>query len=93
MQRMNPRRDHSGSSEWQLAEAKNKFSEVYRRAVTEGRQRITKRGEDPVYVISESELESIEGKKPNFIEYLMNSPKIDDLELPSRDWDQRDVEL
>ena len=93
MQNVKHRRGHSDSTDWQLAEAKNKFSEVYRRAVTEGRQRITKRGEEPVYVISESELESIEGKKPNFIEYLMNSPKIDDLELPSRDWDQRDVEF
>ena len=79
--------------EWQLANAKNRFSEVYRRAVTEGRQRITKQGEESVFLISESELERIEGKRGGFIDFLMSAPPMDDLEFPSRAGDFRDVDL
>jgi antitoxin Phd len=40
---------------WQLQEAKNKLSEVVRRAQTEGPQTITVRGEDAVVVVASDE--------------------------------------
>lgn len=79
--------------EWQLAEAKNRFSEVYRRAVSEGRQKITKRGGESVFVISASELEQIEGRGPNFIEFLSSAPGLDEIEFPSREGAFRKVDL
>jgi prevent-host-death family protein len=77
--------------EWQLAEAKNKFSELVNRALTEGPQRVRRRG-DVVVVLSVAEYERVTGKKPNFIEYLLNAPDMSDLDLtrdktPLRDYD------
>ena len=78
---------------WKLAEAKNRFSEVYRLATTEGPQRITRQGGKSVILIAEEEYERSVGKKPRFVEFLMNGPRIDELELPARNWQTRDVEF
>ena len=43
----------------------------------EGPQKITKRGEEPVFVISASELERIEGKKQSFIDFLLSAPGLE----------------
>ena len=79
--------------DWQLADVKNRFSEVYRRAVKEGRQKISKRGEEPVFVISASELERIEGKRESFVDFLASAPGLDEIELPSREGKFREVDL
>jgi antitoxin Phd len=79
--------------EWKLAEAKNKFSEVYRLATTSGPQRITKHGGEPVILIAESEYERLKGKKPDFIEFLMNGPDFSDLDLTRDRSPMRDVDL
>jgi prevent-host-death family protein len=63
---------------WQLAEAKNKFSEVFTRALTEGPQRVRRRGET-VVIVSEAEYERLAGnaeRKLTLGEYLLNAPKI-----------------
>ena len=64
---------------WALQDAKAKFSEVVRRAQSEGPQRITLRGEPAVVVISEIELEAIKAKagsepKMSFDEFLLSGP-------------------
>ena len=41
--------------DWPLAEAKNKLSEVFDRALKDGPQRISRRGKDRVVVIAEAE--------------------------------------
>ena len=52
-------------STWQLQEAKNKLSEVIRRAREEGPQTITVRGEDAVVVLqAEMYDEYIRGRRP-----------------------------
>jgi antitoxin Phd len=77
--------------EWQLAEAKNKFSELVTRAMTEGPQRVRRR-KDVVFVISEAEFEQRSQKKPDFIEFLLNAPDMSGLDLtrdktPMREFD------
>lgn len=47
--------------DWQLADAKNRLSEVVNRALTEGPQRIERRG-DRVVVLSEAEYDRLTGK-------------------------------
>jgi prevent-host-death family protein len=79
--------------DWKLAEAKNKFSEVYRRAETEGPQRITKQGSEPLMLITECEYKRLKARKPSFIEFLMNGPDFSDLDLTRDDSPMRDVEL
>jgi prevent-host-death family protein len=78
--------------DWQLAEAKNKFSEVVRRALTEGPQRITRRG-DTVVVMSEAEFLAFSGKRPTFKEMLMSGPDLKRLDIDRDRSSLRDVDL
>lgn len=64
--------------QWKLAEAKNKFSEVVERALTEGPQRVTRRDE-AVIVVSEREYDDLAGR--TFKELLMSGPDLTGLDL------------
>ena len=66
--------------DWQLAEAKNKFSEVVRRALSEGPQRVHRR-KDAVVIISADEFDRLKGQETSFVEFLMSGPSFDDLDL------------
>ncbi len=44
---------------WQLQEAKQKFSELVKRALNEGRQVVTRHGEDVVVVLSVAEYQKL----------------------------------
>lgn len=57
--------------EWKLAEAKNRFSELVNKALSEGPQVVMRR-EDRVVVISDSEYKTLTGQKPDFIEFLLD---------------------
>ena len=68
---------------WQLHEAKNKLSEVIKRALSEGPQRVTRRG-DAVIIIAESEYLKLAGKRPSLAQWLVDNPMPAEVELPSR---------
>ena len=78
--------------EWNLADAKNRFSEVVRRALSKGPQRVNRRGE-AVVVIAAKDYERLAGKKKSFKELLVGGPKIDDLDSARAKDLGRDVEL
>lgn len=65
---------------WKLAEAKNKFSEVVQRALSEGPQRVTRRN-DAVVILSEADYERLTGQRPSFREYLVSGPSLADINL------------
>lgn len=69
---------------WNLADAKNRLSEVLDRAKRDGPQTIKRRGDEFV-LLPVDQYEKLTGKKPNFTDWLLNGPRIDDLELPPRD--------
>ncbi len=69
---------------WKLAEAKNKLSELVTRAVTEGPQTI-RRHDTTVVVVAEETYRTLTGERPNFREWLLNGPRLDDLSIPARD--------
>jgi prevent-host-death family protein len=78
--------------EWQLADAKNRLSEVVNRALHDGPQRIRRRNE-AVIVMAEVEYERMAGTRPGFKEYLRHPAGLDELDL-SRDQSLgRDVPL
>ena len=77
---------------WQLAEAKNKFSEVFTKTIEEGPQFVTRRNQE-IVLISKEEYQRLTGNRPNFIEYLMSAPKFDDLNLDRVELEVRDVDL
>lgn len=59
---------------WTVAKAKAKFSELLRRAETEGPQRITRHGRTAAVVVSEDQWQEKKQRKGNLAEFLMNSP-------------------
>lgn len=79
--------------EWRLADAKNKFSELVNRALSEGPQRV-KRRNDVVIVLAEGDYEQLTGAKASFKEFLLQEgPTLDGLDLERDRSPMRDVEL
>ncbi|MDF1760423.1 MAG: type II toxin-antitoxin system Phd/YefM family antitoxin [Coxiellaceae bacterium] len=62
--------------QWQLQEAKAKFSEVINKAVTQGPQNITVRGESKAVVISIDEYEKLTKNKKTFLQLMRQSPLV-----------------
>lgn len=80
---------------WKLQDAKARFSELVRRARTEGPQRVTIRGHDAVVVIAVDELERLLPQTSDALPFVafMESLSVDGLDL-TRDRDLgRDVAL
>lgn len=59
---------------WQLQEAKAKFSEVVKRALNDGPQEITVRGEPVVVVLTRTEYERLVKPQPSLVDLLRSSP-------------------
>jgi prevent-host-death family protein len=62
------------SKKWQLQEAKNRFSEVVRKANEEGPQTVTKHGKDSVVVLSAEDYRKLEQPKTSLLEFFQKSP-------------------
>jgi antitoxin Phd len=77
---------------WNLAEAKNRLTEVVNLALSEGPQTITRRN-DTVVVVSAETYAELTGKKLDFKEYLLQGTGLDELDLTRDQSPMRDVEL
>lgn len=77
---------------WKLAEAKNKLSEVVRRALVEGPQRIERRGES-VVVLSARDYARLTGESPSFVEFLRSADGLAELDLTRDRAPMRDLDL
>jgi prevent-host-death family protein len=73
---------------WKLEDAKNRFSELVRRALAHEPQLVTRHGRDAVVVLSVEDYERLTGSR-NLLEFLRESPFADavargelDLERP-----------
>ncbi len=64
---------------WKLEDAKNRFSEVVRRALEHGPQLVTRRGREAVVVVSVEEYERLAAPE-NLFEFLQRSPLGDALD-------------
>ncbi len=82
---------------WQLQTAKAQFSEVFRRARTEGPQWITKQDKEAVVMLPAEDYEQLtaRAKQPkSFVQFLRESPLMGSGISLERDLDYgRDVEL
>ncbi len=86
-----------GAHEWQLQTAKARFSELFRKARSEGAQLITKQGREAVVMMPLEEYEELLARarqSGNLLEFFRNSPFVG-LELDfERDKDTgRELEL
>lgn len=77
---------------WNLAEAKNKLSELVNLALTQGPQTITRR-KDAVVVISAKEYAELTGKRQSFKDFLMSGPSFEGLDLKRDKTSMRNVKL
>jgi prevent-host-death family protein len=65
---------------WQLQEAKARFSEIIRRAVDEGPQHVSVRGEPAAVVLSEREYHQLTARRPSIVDHILaGEPWPDDL--------------
>lgn len=83
--------------EWQVQTAKARFSEVFRLALTDGPQRVTRQGKESVVIISDEEYNRLVAKShqpKSLVQFFRDSP-LTGLELNlQRDKDPgRDIEL
>lgn len=78
---------------WQVQEAKQRFSELVRRTLEEGPQVVTRHGEEVVVVVAADEYRRTHRLEPNFIDFLMSGPSFDDLDLTRPREFPRDVVL
>jgi antitoxin Phd len=66
--------------DWRLADAKNRFSELFTQALTLGPQRVRRRN-DSVVVLSEKDYERITGRRASFKQYLREGESFEGLDL------------
>lgn len=66
---------------WQLQEAKQRFSEVVRRALEDGPQVVTRHGRDSVVILAAREYERLAGSRTDFKEFLRSAPDLASLKL------------
>lgn len=63
--------------EWQLHEAKARFSEVFRRVRTEGPQRVVKQGGEAVIIVAAEEFDRAQGRAQqpkSLVEFFRSAP-------------------
>lgn len=78
---------------WQLYEAKNKLSDLFERAMHGDVQCITRRGKDAVVMIKMDEYLKLQKPKKNLKNFLLEAPKIDNLEITRSNAKVRGIDL
>jgi antitoxin Phd len=61
---------------WQLQEAKNRFSEVVNKAISEGPQTVTRHGEEVVVVLSKAEYNRLRKSQTSLVDFFRQSPLV-----------------
>jgi prevent-host-death family protein len=67
---------NAANATWQVQEAKNRFSEVIDRALSEGPQTVTRHGKPVVRVVAVGGAEGAQDDD-GFVEFLLSIPKIE----------------
>jgi len=82
------------SKKWQLQDAKNRFSELVRKATEEGPQTVTRHGKDSVVVISAEEFRQMEKPRGSLVDFFRKSPLTGiDLEIDRDQSGARNIDL
>lgn len=78
---------------WQLQTAKQKFSELVERALTEGPQVVTRRGKAAVVVIDVEDYRRLDAEGASFKRFLAGPPYVDELKIERSDLPARQIDL
>ncbi len=77
---------------WQIQEAKQRFSELVRKAQDEGPQVVTRHGEDVAVLVSAKAYRELTGND-DFKAFLMTAPLLHDLDLERPAESVRELDL
>lgn len=69
------------NEQWQIQEAKQRFSELVRCALERGPQVVTRRGEPTVVVLSVDEYDRLRPDRDDLKQYLLDGPDLSMLDL------------
>ena len=61
-------------TQWQLQDAKNRFSEVVDKALRDGPQIVTRRGVKTVVILSVKDYQRLKKPKSNLVDFFRKSP-------------------
>ena len=78
---------------WQLQDAKQRFSQLVRQALTEGPQVVTRRGEEVVVVLSAESYRQLSGHGGDFKAFLLYGPDLSDLDIERSPEAARTIDL
>lgn len=78
--------------DWLLADAKNRLSELVTKALSQGPQRVRRRGE-AVMVIAEKEYRRLTGQRRSFQDFLLQGSDLSSLDLTRDKSRMRDIDL
>jgi prevent-host-death family protein len=67
--------------EWQLQDAKQRFSELVRAAESEGPQVVTRHGKEVAVMVDVSTYRAVRWEPTDFKAYLTSGPAFDELEI------------
>ncbi len=68
-------------AKWPVHDAKRRFSELIERTQRDGPQVITRHGRDRAVVLSLNDYRKLESAKPDFRDYLLSGPKVDEFAI------------
>jgi prevent-host-death family protein len=63
---------------WNFQDARSQFSRVVENALKNGPQYVTRRGKKTVVIVSARDYDTLTSQRPNFKEFLLGCPKIDE---------------
>ena len=78
---------------WQIQEAKQRFSELIRLAQSDGPQIVTRHGQEIAVIIEIAEYRHLKGETAEFKDYLRSGPGFDELELERSAERPRSIDL
>lgn len=79
---------------WQLQDAKNRFSELVKKALVNGPQIVTKRGVETVVVLSISEYRKLKQPESDIVDFFKHSPLRDaDIDFERSKEPAREIKL
>jgi prevent-host-death family protein len=66
----------SKKNQWQLQDAKNRFSELVDRALSSGPQVVTRWGKEVVVILSKDEYRGLTARQSSLIDFFRESPLV-----------------
>jgi prevent-host-death family protein len=67
--------------QWQMQQARRNFSQLVQRALDEGPQVVTRRGQEVVVVLSVTAFRRLTDSKPDLRDFLLSGPDLSVLDL------------